>query len=602
MEDEIMRKIFLWTSDAAQIAAQWGSRFLGLGVLLFCSGSFQPQSILAAETGRLVEKDGKYVFVESMDPAVKLLLERAVKQGTITQEEYAAAVKESQERTYLLQPSFRGWYDRGFNLSMNDNEFFLKIRGRLQTRFTERYRNDAYRTSGDSKNYPELLGVFGDYRANRSIDEASTFNLRTVRLLFMGHLFNPDLRYNFQLAGETAENAQAPGAVTMLDAYVMSSHINWLNVQAGQFKIYFNRSQVNSTAAMQFASRALVSDAFTANGINRRDVGIAILNDEEVYPVNYYFGVYNGVGPLINRFAQFSSEEPTTGCPGGQTSGNPFPSPSGCPANQRNLNANFRDGVNQLMYAARLQANLMGRAGYGEGDIAYSEAPQMVVGGGYAYNPSIETSTDNSFVGIDLANLAIRRGLAASGNGRILGQGEVDFSTWTLDYAFKYRGFSLQAEYYFRTITRHNKGLPCLQTAGVGGPCTAFAPGQFGNTTGWSVQSGYYLIPRRVEVAARYSYWDPDTHSGGDLIKQVDASLNWYPFGTYDYQIMLTYTNLAMGQGGFAIGRSNPLPSTGGSQSTVPCPATFPSGCVPLDAHAGTLIENAIRVQFQVFF
>ena len=40
---------------------------------------------LAADTGRLVEKDGKHVFVESMDPATKLLLERAAKQGTITQ-------------------------------------------------------------------------------------------------------------------------------------------------------------------------------------------------------------------------------------------------------------------------------------------------------------------------------------------------------------------------------------------------------------------------------------------------------------------------------------------------------------------------------------
>lgn len=575
---------------------------MGLFLLLFCGSWFGPSVSLAADAGRLVEKDGQYQFVESMDPATKLLLERAVKQGTITQEEYDAVVKESQQRTYLLQPSFKAWYDRGFNFSMNDNDFLLKIRGRLQERFTQRYRNDAYRNSGDSKNYPELLGVFGDYRANRSIDESSSFNLRTARLLFMGHLFSPDFRYNFQIAGETAENAQAPGAITMLDAYVISSHINWLNVQAGQFKVYFSRSQVNSTAAMQFAGRAFVSDAFTAGGINRRDVGITIMNDEEVYPINYYFGVFNGVGPLVNRFAQFSSEEPTNGCPGGQTSGNPFPSPATCPPNQRNINANLRSSVNQLMYAARFQANIMGRAGYGEGDIAYSETPQMVVGGGYAYNPSINTSTDNAFVGLDLANLTVRRGLALNGEGRILGQGTVDFSTWTLDYALKYRGFSLQAEYWFRNITRHDKGLPCLQTAGTGGPCTARAPGLLGNSTGWLVQSGYYLIPRKVEVAARYAWWDPDTNSGSDLIKETDVSINYFPFGTYDYQVMVTYTNLAMGQGGFAIGRSSPLPSTGGSQNTVPCPATFPSGCVPLDAHAGTLIENAIRVQFQVFF
>ncbi len=560
----------------------------GVGLLALCMSS-----AWAADTGKLVEKDGRYVFVESMDPATKLLLQRAVKQGTITQEEYDNVARESQERTYLLQPSFKAWYDRGFNFSMNDNDFFLKIRGRFAARFTQRYRNEAYRDSGDSKNFPELLGVFGDYRAARSSDQASTFSLRTARIYFMGHLFDPDFRYYLQLAGETAENAQAPGAVSVLDMNVTSTHIPWLNVQVGQYKVYFNRSQINSTASMQFANRALAMDAFTANGLNRRDVGITIMNDEEVYPVTYYLGVFNGAGPLVNRFAQFSSEEPTAGCPGGQTGGNPFPSPAGCPVNQRNLNANLRSNVSQLMYVARLQANLMGRAGYGEGDMAYSETPQMVVGGAYAYNPSIDTSTNNAFVGIDLANLSVRRQLAALGNGRMLGQGVVDFSTWTLDYAFKYRGFSLQAEYWFRNVIRHNKELPCMQTAVIGGPCTVFAPGQFGNTTGWYVQSGYYLIPRKVEVAARYAWWDPDTRSGGDLIKQVDVSLNWFLSGTYDHQIMLTYSNIAMGQGGFAIGRSAPLPAVG---------ATFPSGTVPLDARAGTLIENAVRVNYQIFF
>lgn len=586
----------IWVSSVAPVAVPRWEKIIGFALCLACTAWFSPQLVSAADAGKLVEKDGKYVFVESMDPATKLLLERAVKQGTITQEEYDSVVRESQERTYLLQPSFKAWYDRGFNFSMNDNAFLLKIRARFATRFTQRSRNEVYRESGDSKNFPELLGVFGDYRANRSISESSSFNLRTARLYFMGHLFNPDFKYYIQLAGETSENAQAPGAISVFDMNVTSTHIPLMNVQLGQYKVYFNRSQINSTASMQFAGRALAMDAFTANGLNRRDVGITIMNDEEVYPVNYYFGVFNGAGPLVNRFAQFTSEEPTVGCPGGQTGGNPYPSPGGCQPNQRSLNANVRSNVNQLMYVARLQANILGRAGYGEGDLAYSETPQMAVGGGYAYNPAIDTSTGNAFVGIDLANLTVRRALAQNGNARILGQGVVDFSTWTLDSAFKYRGFSLQAEYWFRNVTRHNKGLPCMVTAGVGGPCTTFAPGEFGNTTGWYVQSGYYLIPRKLEFAARYAWWDPDTRSGGDLIKEVDFSLNWFLSGTYDHQIMLTYSNIAMGQGGFAIGRSAPLPATGA------CPANCPSGSVPLDARAGTLIENAVRLQYQIFF
>ena len=207
-----MRKasIFIGVSSIIRVASLWWAKTIGFALCLACAAWFGPPVSLAADAGTLVEKDGRYVFVESMDPATKLLLERAVKQGTITQEEYDAVVRASQERTYLLQSSFKAWYDRGFNLSMNDNAFFLKIRGRIATRYTQRARNDAWRTTGDSKDFPELLGVFGDYRANRSTNDASTFNLRTARLYFMGHLFSPDLKFYVQLAGETAENAQTP--------------------------------------------------------------------------------------------------------------------------------------------------------------------------------------------------------------------------------------------------------------------------------------------------------------------------------------------------------------------------------------------------------
>ena len=476
-----------------------------------------------------MEKDGKYVFVESMDPSMKLLLDRSVKSGLITQEEYDRAVLESEERAQLLAPSFKGWYDRGFNLSFNDNAYFLKIRFRAQLRYTQRYRNDAWRNPGEAKNFPELLGVFGDYRANRSENDASSFNVRRLRFYFMGHLFDPDFKYYIQFRSETAENAQTPGALSLLDMNFTSTHIKWANVQFGQYKVYFNRSQINSTASLQFAERALVQDAFTASGLDRRDIGITVMNDEELFPINYYFGVFNGAGPSFNRLGSFGSEEATVNCPGGQTAGNPFPSPASCPVNQRNLNANVRIDVDRLMTVGRLNFNILGRPGYGEGDLAYSETPQFAVGGGYSYNPGVNTSTDNAFVGIDLANLNFRRQMATIGNARILGQGVVDLSTWTLDYALKYRGFLFQLEFWFRQVNRHNKGLPCVQTLTQGGACTTFAPGQYGNMTGWMVQSGYYVIPRKLELAARYTFWYPDTNSGGDLIKQVDVSLELVP-------------------------------------------------------------------------
>lgn len=250
------------------------------------------------------------------------------------------------------------------------------------------------------------------------------------------------------------------------------------------------------------------------------------------------------------------------------------------------------------MFSARLNVNIMGRPGYAEGDMAYSETPQLAVGGGIAYNPDINTATNNAFVGIDLANLNVRRQLATFGNGRQLGWGVVDFTTYAFDGVLKYRGFSLQGEWYWKNVTRHDNSLPCMQTANqTSTTCTAFAPGFLGNATGWYVQTGYFLIPRKLQAAARYSYWDPDTNAGGDLIKQADVALSYYISGTYDHQIQIQYTNAFMGTGGYAIGRSAPLPSGAGV-----FPTAGSSGTVPLDATQRSLIENAIRVQYSIFF
>ena len=80
---------------------------------------------------------------------------------------------------------------------------------------------------------PELLGVFGDYRANRSDDFASQFNLRRARLLFLGHLLSPDFKYFLQIGFETAENAQTPGSANLLDYYVLSTHLPALKCATG---------------------------------------------------------------------------------------------------------------------------------------------------------------------------------------------------------------------------------------------------------------------------------------------------------------------------------------------------------------------------------
>ncbi|MBX3331749.1 MAG: hypothetical protein KF722_15175 [Nitrospira sp.] len=551
--------------------------------------------------------------VEDLDPVTRYLLDDALAQGRITKQRYASLIRDYEEQAHLRQPAFKFWYDRGFNLGTSDNKFLLRIRGRLATQFTHRDRNEAWRNPGDGKNFPDLVGVFGDYRVNRSDSDAATINLRRARLYFMGHVFDPSMKFYVQIRADSAgDGGQTQSSIQLYDYYVTNTKLDWANVQVGQYKVYFNRAQINSTASMQFAERSLVSDAFTASGLDRRDIGLTIMNDDQRYPLNYYLGVFGGAGPNFTRLGSFESEQIQQNCPGGQSGGVPIPTTdpnclvTGPLSNllnplQRNLNADTRLDINRVMVSLRLNWNIMGRPGYGEGDITYSERPQLAVGGGYAYNPRVNTSTNNAFIGVDLANLNIRRMLAAGGNGRQLGWGVVDYSTWAADGIFKYRGFSLQGEFYYKNVTRREKGRPCVQFVQdvvPSGPfiCTAEAPNELGNALGWYVQSGYFLIPRYLEIAGRYSYWDPDTNSTADLIKQAEVSVNWYFSGTYDHSIQVSFSNTAMGTGGYAIGRSNPMPLVNQGSDV------YPNGPIPVDLRGGTLVENAVRVQYQIFF
>ena len=552
-----------------------------LAVAIGVQGWFVVALVWAADTGRMVQKNGEWVFVEDQDPALRLLLERAVKQGTITQEEYDQVAKASQARARAAAPDFKMWYDKGFNFSFNDNAFFLKIRAMTQLRYTHWDQNSLARTLGDFKNYPQFLGVFGNLRASRFEESSDTFQVRRARLIFMGHLFDPDFKYYIQLGAESGEDAANASGVQLLDRNFQFTRWRWANIWAGQYKVLFNRAQINSTASMQFAERALVMDAFTASGLNRRDIGITLLNDPDL-PVNYYFGVFNGQGPNVTGLGSFQSE--------GVDGGDNFR------GRQYATGANFRNNANELMYVARLNWNILGNPGYAEGDLTYSQAPQLSIGGGYSYNPAINTSSvldpadpanSNFSLQSDLTDLTIaKRQLAATGNGRLLGNGVMNLTTWTVDTNIKYRGWSLHSEFYFRNNTLRDEVIRNI-------------PRQLGNSTGWYVQSGYYLIPKRLEAAVRYAYWDPDTKASEDLIKEFDASLTYTFQSTYDHKIVFQYTTVTMGTGGFAGGRSAPDAVNVGTTGGVPNVYVVDG---PGTGSGQDLVSQAFMVQYQIFF
>jgi phosphate-selective porin len=465
------------------------------------------------------------------DAALKFLL----KKGIITQEEYDQALKEAEQaapapsakaepvaqaqaelgapakatppakdadgdNTVDLGKGIKFGYDRGLYTQFKD-KFRLKIRIRIQPRYTDSHFNSAYNTIGDAKNYPSVSSA-GVISATKHAEDLAFFGVHRTRLVFEGFAFSPDINYFVQFRNDTADATNQLGGsrstTQLYDAYLTFKQIPLANLRFGQYRTHFGRQEFFSSALLQFVDRGFVAEAFVPNVIDRRDQGVTIFSDQEKYPVNYAFGVFNGVGINLNRL-------------GLSTPGN----------------------ANELMYVGRITADILGKPGYPEGDLANSQTPQLAVGASYGYNGGLQTNTTGAG-----SNNQVSTAIASLGNGRLLNQGVVDIGTGGLDFIVKYKGFSLQAEGFVRNVDTHDHSK------------------RIGNATGYYVQTGYFLIPSKFEVVGRWSAMDPDTRAAQDIITSGLGGLNWYLSG-HEHKVQLDYgvitTQLSVADVGRAV-------------------------------------------------
>jgi phosphate-selective porin len=465
------------------------------------------------------------------DAALKFLL----KKGIITQEEYDQALKEAEQaapapsakaepvaqaqaelgapakatppakdadgdNTVDLGKGIKFGYDRGLYTQFKD-KFRLKIRIRIQPRYTDSHFNSAYNTIGDAKNYPSVSSA-GVISATKHAEDLAFFGVHRTRLVFEGFAFSPDINYFVQFRNDTADSTTQLGGsrstTQLYDAYLTFKQIPLANLRFGQYRTHFGRQEFFSSALLQFVDRGFVAEAFVPNVIDRRDQGVTIFSDQEKYPVNYAFGVFNGVGINLNRL-------------GLSTPGN----------------------ANELMYVGRITADILGKPGYPEGDLANSQTPQLAVGASYGYNGGLQTNTTGAG-----SNNQVSTAIASLGNGRLLNQGVVDIGTGGLDFIVKYKGFSLQAEGFVRNVDTHDHSQ------------------RIGNATGYYVQTGYFLIPSKFEVVGRWSAMDPDTRAAQDIITAGLGGLNWYLSG-HEHKVQLDYgvitTQLSVADVGRAV-------------------------------------------------
>jgi phosphate-selective porin OprO and OprP len=143
-----------------------------------------------------------------------------------------------------------------------------------------------------------------------------------------------------------------------------------------------------------------------------------------------------------------------------------------------------------------------------EGDVDYSEDLGVSLGAAYAYSEAHQT-------------LGPVRNRAQ----------DVSYNHVSSDLNLKYSGFSIHGEYFYQGgELQHGNGFDYSSNGGY-------------------VQTGFFISPRELELAGRYSYLDcdggaaPGFCSGKDFVSEASGTINYY-FWKHSIKAQLGYSNI----------------------------------------------------------
>ncbi|ACM18644.1 phosphate-selective outer membrane channel [Geotalea daltonii FRC-32] len=176
---------------------------------------------------------------------------------------------------------------------------------------------------------------------------------------------------------------------------------------------------------------------------------------------------------------------------------------------------------NDNAYAARITANPFGKMAYAEGDLDQSEKPLLSVGANY-YRNTLQKSTATAFE-TNNVTLAGSTGWLGKGIGTFANGEKIDINGYGVDAAFKWLGASTQAEYLLGQADGHTSDKTL-------------------RAHGFYAQAGYCIIPRKLELAFRYSFVDPNRDKANDQQVDTQGAISYY-FNKHNLKLQGDVTN-----------------------------------------------------------
>lgn len=303
-------------------------------------------------------------------------------------------------------------------------------------------------------------------------DPSSSFLIRRSRLKFDGYALTPKLEYKIELGLSNRDMSNVSEFTGNTPGYIFDAVVKWnfyenFVLWAGQTKLPGNVERVISSGNLQLVDRSLLNSRFNID----RDIGFQLRHHTQLTPK---FQLRE-----IVAFSQGEGRNITTGNLGGHE------------------------------YTARLEMLPFGEfvrdGDYSGSDLEREEHPKLMLAATYDYNDDAVKTRAN------LGSYMVTTD----------GFHETPIKTVFVDAVFKYQGFSVMAEYAYRTaddpIAVNPDGTPTGAVVEVGNAL--------------NIQSGY-LLKKNWEVAGRFTHLELDRNITGQGVQdQYTLGLSKYVVG-----------------------------------------------------------------------
>jgi len=320
-----------------------------------------------------------------------------------------------------------------------------------------------------------------------STGDKTQFSAQRIKLLLNGYAFTKDLTYkiNFNMSGTTFNGNTKEAALE--ETYLQYRLIDEAQARLGQDKVQFGRQWITPSSANEFVEVTETTSAF----IPGYDIGLAVLGKLFNGLAYYQVGGYGGAG--------------------------------------QNTTRNNRDNA----FCGRIAVNPLGDMPYSEADVDNTQKPLVSVGGSFYKNTinsadftATASSTDSSLKFLNTSTGWFGLGNSANvGNSYISTTNQsVDFNTFEADAAFKWLGLFAEGEYFWAQAK--------------GNSTKRIETGQ-----GYYVQAGYFIIPTKLEIAARYSYLDPNRDVSNDHWVETGGAVSYY-FNKHNLKLQADMTSI----------------------------------------------------------